>query len=157
MSKPKLPVLADFPPPPTPADVLYVAPTGTGEGRLCRNCVLWDSGGGRCVIHRKSVRVNATMVCGYHIYGQPLASWVAFPGIQPVEAATSGLIQVAEPGTACGNCAAFESAGGRSTAGMCLAVGEVVRGSWAAKPGSWRPAQVDAFGCCTRWTAIETR
>lgn len=147
MAKLKLPVLADFPPPPTPGEVLYVAPTGTGEGRLCRNCVLWDSRGGRCTIRRKSVRVNATMVCGYHVYGQPLPDWVDFPGIEPVEAATSGLVQVAEPGTACGNCSWFRLADKRSTAGACMAVGQVVR-------GGWKPAQVDAYGCCARWTGI---
>jgi len=147
MSRLKLPILAKFPPPPTPAEVLYVAPTGTGEGRLCRNCVAWDSSGRRCVIHRKSVRVAATAVCGYHVYGEPLPDWIDLPGIQPVEPATSGLVTVGEPGTACGNCVAFRPTGGHSTAGACLAVGEVVR-------GGWRPAEVDEGGCCTRWRAL---
>jgi len=145
MAKPKLPVIKDFPPPPTPADVLYVAPTGTGEGRLCRNCILWDSADGRCVIHGKSVRVNATMVCGYHVFGQPLSRWLAFPGLQPVEPATSGLTQVEEPGTGCSNCLAFKPTNAE-TAGLCMAVGEVV-------PGGWKPAKVDAYGCCSRWTS----
>lgn len=147
MVKLNLPVLKDFPPPPTPDQVLYVKPTGTGEGRLCRNCIFWDSGGARCVIHPKSVRVNATMVCGYHVYGQPLPAWVDFPNIEPVEPSLSGLVQVSEPGTACGNCAAFRPAGGRTTAGACMGVGTTVR-------GGWKPAQVDAYGCCSRWTPI---
>lgn len=149
MAKPQLPVLKDFPPPPTPAEVLYVAPTGTGEGRLCRNCILWDAKDKRCVIHRKSLRVNATMVCGYHVYGQPLPGWVDFPNIEPVEPATSGLVQVSEPGTACSNCAAFRSLGEHTSAGACMGVGTVVK-------GGWKPAQVDAEGCCARWTPLIT-
>lgn len=147
MTKLKLPVLADFPPPPSPDQVLYVKPTGTGEGRLCRNCVLWDASGQRCVIHKKSLRVNAEMVCGYHVYGKPLARWIDFSGIEPVDPNLSGLVQVSEPGTACGNCAAFESAGDRTTAGLCLGVGTEVK-------NGWKPAQVDAYGCCSRWTPL---
>lgn len=145
-----LPVLRNYPPPPTPAEVLYVAPTGTGEGRLCRNCVLWDAPDARCTIHGAQLPVNATMVCGYHVFGRPLDGWIDFPGIEIVVPATSGLVQVSEPGTACGNCAAFRPglpAG--STAGACMRVGEVVT-------GGWRPAQVDAYGCCARWVPRDT-
>lgn len=137
-----LPVLREAPPPPTPADVLYVAPTGDGAGRKCGNCSFWVQWPPTCALHDRRLPVISIQTCGYHVYGDPIENPDALVVRQPLDPATSGLIVGPFHGTSCGTCRFFDR-----QHSLCFGVaGEVHR------DGSWTPAQVDPDGCCSRWT-----
>lgn len=120
--------------------VVYAHPNADGSRKRCLNCVLWTpEAGGRCIIHDPNLQVTGTMVCGYHVFGDPQPQWSDLPGIQPVDPKNSGLDEVGE-GTSCDSCVFYEA---RSRyVGSCHAV---------AKPNDRPPAPVDAMGCCARW------
>jgi len=143
MAKRYLPLASNCPPPPSPADVLYVTPVPDARGRTCSNCVLY-SGRNRCSIHGPTVHVTPSMVCGYHVFGAPSAP--VFEDIDYVLPELSGLVDAPPSGTRCGNCMYIEYDDERR-ADICMAVAQ------EAVPGqSWLPAKVDEFGCCSRWT-----
>jgi hypothetical protein len=140
-----LPVYRQAPPPPKPGDVLYVAPLTPRDGRLCANCVFWDPLKDRCPLFRASQKVTSSMVCSYHVPGLPQPG-LALTVEQPLEPATAGLLNVGGRGTRCGTCQWFRMDAPGSTSGLCMGV------AGQAGVGSWSPAQVDAWGCCSRWT-----
>lgn len=144
-----LPIFRQAPPPPQPGDVLYVPPTGTKEGRRCGNCALWGPGANRCGIFESSQRITTTMVCSYHVFGEPddvVVRALQRTVRQTVLPALAGLLEVGPQGTRCGNCRWFRSLADSATGGLCMGVASSVQS------GSWSPAEVDAWGCCSRWT-----
>lgn len=121
---------------PTTWGVLYVHPNPDGSKKKCENCIMWvEQGAGKCNIHKKSLKITKSMVCGYHVFGEHMEKWADHPGIEPVDEKLSGLEEVGE-GTICGNCKHYDD-------GKCYAV--------APKDGQEPPADVEEYGCCARW------
>lgn len=133
-----LKVINGYAPAPAPWGVLYAKPNPDGSKKKCDNCVLWVTNNS-CLIHSKNTKVNGSMVCGYHVFGTPATEWRDLPGIQPVEADTSGLEEVGD-GTSCDTCMFYDN-------GKCMAV--------ASENGGTPPVDVEPKGCCARWTAPE--
>lgn len=138
--KRRLPVLDVRPPPPTPGEVLYVAPTPDRAGRKCGNCALWTPP--TCSIHAASVLATSIHTCGYHIFGERLPSRDAIRVKQFVTPETSGLIIGPMHGTNCGTCAFFDAPDS-----LCYGVASEFHAN------GWSPTPVDADGCCARWLA----
>ena len=119
---------------PAPWGVLYAHPNPDGSKKRCGNCMMWVKEG-KCSIHKKSLKIPKTKVCGYHIFGKPTEKWMDHPGMDPVDKEMSGLDEVGE-GTICGNCKHYDD-------GNCYAV--------APRDGQEPPAKVEEYGCCARW------
>jgi hypothetical protein len=123
---------------PTVDEVLYVRPmTGqyAGQGRACRNCMMWFKDVDRCRIMGPK-KVDGADVCNYHVPGAPNAGKMKpHPGgMEFVDPKLAGLIDAPPGGTSCSNCA-------YSKAGRCQVVGDGKTGHAKIKPG----------GCCNRW------
>lgn len=128
---------------PKPDGALYRHPNPDGSRKACRNCIMWVSEEDRCVIHARGQEVDASQVCGYHIFGQPMVKWMDHPGIQPVTPDISGL-RNAGGGVACGSCRFFQHTGGAG--GLCFGV---------SRPGDRQPPQpVELQGWCARYESI---
>jgi len=134
----------EYIPRPEKGEVLYADPNPDGSRKACLNCIMWVSDnaiedGAKCLIHEKSLQVEGNMVCGYHVYGEPMDKWMDHPGITPVQPDMSGLI-LAPYGTSCDICLFFVA--GRGTSATCLAVNSDTHEV---------DAFVEALGCCSRW------
>lgn len=118
---------------PTKAEALYVGPAGGRKG--CHNCVLWLKITERCSIHKPDIRVESDHVCGYWIGGIPHTEKSPLTQVMFVTPELSGLMKV-PGGTSCNRCrwSTRES--------TCQALQE-----------GGKPAQIQALGCCSRWTA----
>lgn len=123
---------------PFASGVLYAPPNPDGSKKLCENCAMFVEGE-KCMIHSPKIRILPSMVCGYHVYGQP-GKTMALKA-EPIDPKLSGLEDVSETdGTNCGTCVYFTRTGkGR---GMCHGV--------AAASGN-PPQPVQEMGCCARW------
>jgi hypothetical protein len=108
---------------PEPWGVVYTPPNPDASRKSCGNCMMWVDDD----------------VCGYHIYGEPMAEWMGHPGMQPVQQEYSGL-ETVEGGTSCDSCRYYD---GDEVEGTCRAV---------IIPGSLAPVQ--ALGCCARWESV---
>lgn len=128
---------------PRPDGALYRHPNPDGMRKACRNCVLWVAEENACAIHPRDTVVTEDMWCGYHLFGEPMATWIEFPNLQPVTPDLSGL-QVAGPGVNCGSCKFFRDQGnGR---GLCYGV---------SKPADRQPPQpVEIMGICARFESM---
>jgi hypothetical protein len=126
--------------------VLYAHPNPDGSRKRCGNCMMWTpDAGGRCVIHDPRLQITPSMVCGYHVFGDPMLEWVDHPGTEPVDPENSGLEEVGA-GTSCDTCVFYEAR--TRHVGSCHAV---------AKSNDRPPTPVEAMGCCARWEGIERR
>ena len=126
--------------PPRPADVLYVHPNPDGSRKRCGNCLLWCRTD-QCTIHDAQIEVTQSMVCGYHVYGQPTPQREE-RGQDPVDPDISGLTIAPGDGTSCDTCRWYEA---RVAGGLCRAV---------VDPVSGESARVEALGCCARWEPV---
>lgn len=122
---------------PEPWGVVYTPPNPDASRKSCGNCMMWVETE-QCAIHDPELGILDDDVCGYHIYGEPMAEWMDHPGMQPVQPEHSGL-ETVEGGTSCDNCRYYN---GDEVEGVCQAV---------AAPGSLEPAPVQSLGCCARW------
>jgi hypothetical protein len=122
---------------PAPWGVLYAGPNPDGSRKKCDNCFMFLHDKKRCVIHDKDLYVSDEHVCGYHVYGKPLANWMQqfYDHISPVDPNTSGLVRTVD-GSSCDICARYKS-------GWCFAVAE--------RDDSDPPVRVEPLGCCARW------
>lgn len=128
---------------PAPDGALYRRPNPDGSRKSCRLCIMWVSEENKCVIHPKDVEVTADMVCGFHVYGEPIKKWMDHPGIQPVTPDLSGL-QIVGAGAVCASCRFYEDGG--NGAGLCWGV---------SKPEDRRPPQpVELMGWCSRYEGM---
>ncbi len=125
---------------PTLSDVLYQPPNPDGSRKRCDNCCMFLPNGlsPRCFIHAADKFISSQMVCGYHVYGTPMAVHPrvgrAVPGVEPE---LSGLIWTL--GTSCDRCVWYQAED--EDTGLCMSVRE-----------GDGPAEVEALGCCARWT-----
>lgn len=131
------------PPPvslPTIGEALYAPPNPDGSRKSCGNCYLMCGGSTtRCSVH--DVPVSPDMVCGYHLFGEPVPMGIQLP-VLPIAPELSGLATI-PGGTSCGGCRFFgpTAYGPPGTSlGSCAGI--------AGQP------TVDAGGCCARWEAV---
>jgi hypothetical protein len=115
--------------------------------------LLWLGGGDRpreeCFVHDSNVITTADMICGYHVYGEPMGSGAVPPrqNMQPLDPELSGLEQVPE-GTSCESCVHYTATPG-ALSGTCAALYENPDESEPDAPH----AIVHALGCCAAWRA----
>lgn len=152
---------------PTPSDVLYEPPAeplvalraraphdgtkpsgrtprATGStGKRCDNCRLWAEREDRCCLMGRDVPVEANMVCGYHVAGDPQLYVTSLSGEGRLDPELAGLMRAPDQGTKCENCTYYEPLGSDDD-GYCRAVANAETGC---------PANVEALGCCSRWRA----
>lgn len=124
---------------PTAAEVLYSEPNPNSSRKQCKNCFLFMPGMKQCVIHDSDVPIAEDMICGYHVYGQPSVVELSRENMEPVKPEFSGLERV-KRGASCDTCDHYSARGQQS--GVCRAV----------RDDAGEKAQVEALGCCTRWT-----
>lgn len=117
-------------PVPDKSEALYVGPNPDGSRKSCANCMMW-SRDNRCTIHAADLKITGDMVCGYHVYGDPLDKRIDHLGLDAVTPKESGLIVAPKGGTSCDNCYFF------TAAQHCAALD--------GKP------KVHPKGCCSRW------
>jgi len=122
---------------PTLPDVLYVRSNLDGSRKRCSNCCLYLKNDYRCLVHAKDLFIGHLAVCGYHIYGAPLAHRPKGFSCDPLDPKLSGLIDTI--GTSCDRCAWYQP-GEPGSSPLCLGV--YTKGE---------PAHVEALGCCARW------
>jgi len=123
---------------PTPEGCVYTPPNADGSRKICGNCTLWAQVDLRCLLHGP-LQVDQDMVCGYHVYGEPQEHQDAITlTMQPLTTAQSGLGPVSG-GVSCDTCRYFDH-------GKCIAIADPTTGR--------APANVEALGCCARWTAL---
>lgn len=127
---------------PSPSDVLYEPEQFNQYGKSCGNCRLWAELDERCLILPPDVPVNANMVCGYHVPGEPQLYLTALSGQGSVDPGLAGLIVGPQGGTSCGRCRYYVAT--TEADGRCRAV---------QKAGQMAPVQ--ARGCCSRWAPSE--
>jgi hypothetical protein len=133
----------DQAPLPMPNGALYRHPNPDGSRKNCGNCVLWVSGEDRCVIHPKELHIDSDELCGYHVYGKAMSSWVDLPGIMPVSPELSGLRMVG-PGGACASCKFYRRQD--ETHGICIGV---------SNPDTRKPGvPVESRGWCARYEGM---
>jgi len=123
---------------PVPSDVLYEPAVLGKRGKLCANCGLWAEQDSRCLLMGPDVEVLGTMVCGYHVPGEPQLYASALGWQTMVDPSLAGLIKAPDGGTACFQCKNYQ--GLTDDSGRCRAV-----------QFGGKPAPVDALGCCSRW------
>lgn len=122
---------------PAPHAVLYQGPDPDNTGKRCGKCMMWGRDN-RCTIHDEDLEVTATMVCGYYVHGNPMDKRMTHEGMTPVTPQLSGLEEVGEEGTYCGDCQHYEPVSEKQ--GRCYAV-----------DAKGEPALVAHFGCCSAW------
>lgn len=122
---------------PEPWGTLYAPPNPDGSRKNCGNCWAWVKEG-KCLIHKKTLKVIKDAVCGFHIFGKPKDEWEDLD-IEPYDSKLSGLIKT--KGTSCDLCIWYEG----KEKGICLGVSD----------GKNKPAKVQAKGCCARWEKKE--
>lgn len=115
---------------PTLIELDYVEPNPNGSFRACINCVFWARSS-RCAVHAPSLRVAAEAVCSQYIFGAPSNIRRSLP-LAPLDPHFTGLIKTKEGGSACANCAWYNS-----DASRCM------RADGSPK--------VSALGCCDAW------
>jgi hypothetical protein len=116
--------------------VLYAHPNPDGNRKRCDNCFMWARSE-QCWIHSPAVKVPASAVCGYHVFGPPSDTRPDIPLLAPVEPGLSGLMDVG--GTSCDACRWYESE--LAASGKCYAVLD----------DAGKLATVEAMGCCARF------
>lgn len=127
---------------PSPSDVVYEPAVFKSIGKNCGNCRLWAEMDERCLLFPRDVPVNANMVCGYHVDGDPQLYVTALSGTGTTDPKLAGLITAPQGGTSCGRCRYYNPQ--TEAEGACRAV---------QKAG--QPAKVEARGCCSRWAPSE--
>ena len=129
-------------------DVLYADPNPDRTRKNCGNCIMFLAPEA-CFIHDADVVVTPEMVCGYHVYGEPMPAGIERTNMMPVKPETSGLVPVVRDGSSCDTCEFFMPINQRQ--GLCRALCEY--GDTTEE--SLHPT-VDALGCCARWSAKPT-
>jgi hypothetical protein len=125
---------------PLPNGALYRDPNPDGSRKACANCIMWSATSDQCVIHSPDVPVTRAMMCGFHVFGQPMAKWMDLPGIDYVKPELSGL-RLAGPGVSCASCEFYRAQNGQK--GLCMGV---------SKPEDRKPpVPVEALGWCARY------
>lgn len=109
---------------------MYAGPNPDGSRKNCGNCMMWSKDN-RCTIHAANREITAGMVCGFHVYGEPMDKRMDHPGLKTVTPSESGLIVAPPGGTSCDNCSFY-------AARKCMAL--------LGKPS------VHPKGCCARWS-----
>jgi hypothetical protein len=133
----------DQAPLPKPDGALYRHPDPDGSRKACRNCVLFVSDEDRCVIHHRDQEIDAAQLCGYHVFGTPMKTWMELPGIQPVTPDISGLRWVG-PGAACASCRFYRRRDDQG--GLCIGVSD----PQTRQPG----VPVESRGWCARYEGM---
>lgn len=126
---------------PTYDQALYVEPMQgrfENQGRKCSNCAFWITSN-HCNIHPLDLDINGNFVCGYHVPGSPSNQQINYRNIEPLNPELSGLEEVSNEGTHCGNCQFFK---GDEDGGTCGRLKNEQGGN----------AEVQFYGCCTVWT-----
>lgn len=117
---------------PTRAEVLYVPPLPDGARRACGNCHHYAAAETRCTILRPDLSIHPLQVCGYWLAGPPGDS----KPLPPIPERFVGLVDASRTGgTSCDCCKAYQADG------TCAALLE-----------DNKHPQVQARGCCGRWT-----
>lgn len=125
--------------------VLYAPPNPDGSQKKCGNCYLFLKEKQACAIHDPQIVITDGMVCGYHLFGEPL-SFSSPVSVEPISPELSGLADLtALNGSSCSSCKFFEPKGRIN--GLCHAIANERKG----KP----PQAVQALGCCARWEVRE--
>ncbi len=122
---------------PTPPEVVYVGPNPDSSRKKCENCVLYATAEETCYVLDSRIPISPTMVCSYHVYGEPMERFEYRLPMLPLTPEQSGLINT-EEGTSCSNCAAYDPV--RS---MCMRVSNMQHTDYAV---------VEPLGCCARWS-----
>lgn len=122
-------------PQPTLAEVLYTPPNPDGSTKSCGNCVLYETARQTCYIHDPKLIISPEMVCGYHVYGEPMERFEYRLPMLPVTPEQSGLVLV-EGGTSCSSCKYYDQ----------------LESQCHATQNDGEPPFVDPLGCCARWT-----
>lgn len=126
---------------PEPWEVLYTGPNPDGTRKKCKNCVMFATKAKECYLFSPSKTIEPDMICGYHVYGEPMEEFTNRLPMEYLDEETSGL-ETVKSGTSCDNCQAYKKHDADDGKGECSAVH--VGG---------KPATVEGRGCCTRWTA----
>lgn len=119
---------------PTVSDVLYAPPNpGDMEPKACGNCCMFVPNSNQCLI--VDGNLEADMVCGYHVPGKPRDTWEDMGQ----ELVSQELAGVEFNPTSCGSCKFSYNENNKL---YCEAVTD-----------QGKPALIELFGCCTRWTS----
>lgn len=122
--------------------VLYAPPNPDGSKKKCGNCAFFIQDAEQCMIHDEDIQITERMVCGYHVFGDPVTLEFADAiSAEPIDPKLSGLEDTGRlDGTSCSSCVFFEGTGPGK--GLCHGV---------AKEGGQPPQPVQPLGCCARW------
>ncbi len=111
---------------PSYSEAVYKRPNPDGTRKACSSCMMFVKGENKCTIHPKDLTVRSHYYCNYHVFGNPMEKWMDHPGMQPVDAAFSGLI-LAGGGVACDICVYYIP--GAEQEGICTALVKEIGGS----------------------------